>query len=51
LPEVKGTAGTAAFLVDEVFAVSPAYKWTLNHIIPVDDPLEFFTVKITEAGI
>lgn len=51
LPEVKGTAGTAAFLVDEVFAVSPAYKWTLNHIIPVDDPLEFFNVKITEAGI
>ncbi len=51
LPEVKGTAGTAAFLVDEVFAVSPAYKWTLNHIIPVDDPLEFFPVKITEAGV
>ncbi len=51
LPEVKGTAGTAAFLVDEVFPVSPAYKWTLNHIIPVDDPLEFFPVEIIEAGV
>ncbi len=50
LPEVKGTAGTTAYLVDEVFEVSPAYQWTLNHTIPVDDPLEFFTLKMIEIG-
>jgi hypothetical protein len=42
LPEVKGTAGTAAFLIDEVMPTSPAYKWTLNHTIEVDDPMELF---------
>jgi hypothetical protein len=44
LPEVKGTAGTAAFIVDEVLPASPAYRWTLNHVIPVDDPMELFTL-------
>ena len=34
LPEVKGTAGTAAFVVDEVLPASPGYRWTLNHVIP-----------------
>ena len=51
LPEVKGTAGTAAFILDEVFPASPASKWTLNHVIPVDDPTEFFQVHIVEAGV
>ena len=50
LPEVKGTAGTAAFVVDEVLPASPAYTWTMNHIIPVDDPLELFEIKIIEVG-
>jgi hypothetical protein len=42
LPEVKGTAGSVAFLLDEVLAASPAYRWTLNHTVAVDDPLELF---------
>ncbi len=50
LPEVKGTAGTAAFVVDEVLPASPAYTWTLNHVIPVDDPLELFKVNLIEVG-
>lgn len=50
LPEVKGTAGTAAFIVDEVLPVSPAYRWTMNHIIPVDDPMELFDVELIEIG-
>lgn len=50
LPEVKGTAGTAAYIVDEVLQASPAYRWTLNHVIPVDDPMELFDVKIIEVG-
>ena len=45
LPEVKGTAGTAAFVLDEVLQATPAYRWTLNHVVPVDDPMELFTVK------
>ncbi len=50
LPEVKGTAGTAAFVLDEVVEVSPAYQWTMNHVVAVDDPLELFPVKMIEIG-
>ena len=31
LPDVKGTAGSVAFVLDEVMQASPAYRWTLNH--------------------
>ena len=50
LPEVKGTAGTAAFIIDEVAEISPAYQWTLNHVIAVDDPLELFPITLVEIG-
>jgi hypothetical protein len=50
LPEVKGTAGSAAFILDEVVEVSPAYTWTMNHTVEVDDPLELFPVTMTEIG-
>lgn len=50
LPEVKGTAGTAAFLVDDVLPAGSAYKWTLNHTIPVDDPMELFDLQIEEVN-
>ena len=50
LPEVKGTAGTAAFILDEVVEISPAYTWTMNHTVEVDDPLELFPVSIIEIG-
>ncbi|MBQ7816144.1 MAG: acyclic terpene utilization AtuA family protein [Oscillospiraceae bacterium] len=50
LPEVKGTAGTAAFVLDEVIEISPAYKWTLDHTVPVDDPLELFPVTMIEIN-
>lgn len=51
LPNVKGTAGGVAFLLDEVMPASAAYRWTLNHTMRVDDPLELFPVHLTEAGI
>lgn len=51
LPEVKGTAGTAAFVVDEVLPATPSFKWSLNHVIEVDDPMEFFDVKLVEIGM
>ena len=51
LPNVKGTAGGVAFMLDEVMPASAAYRWTLNHTMRVDDPLELFPVHLTEAGV
>jgi Acyclic terpene utilisation family protein AtuA len=51
LPQVKGTAGGVAFLLDEVMPASPAYRWTLNHTMRLDDPLELFPTFISEAGV
>jgi len=50
LPEVKGTAGTAAFVIDGVLPAPPAYRWTMNHVIPVDDPLELFKIYGITVG-
>lgn len=50
LPEVKGTAGTAAFLTDEVLPASASYRWTMNHIIPVQDPMSLFPLHLVEVG-
>jgi hypothetical protein len=50
LPQVKGTAGGVAFLLDEVMPASPAYRWTLNHTMRVDNPMELFPIFVTEAG-
>ena len=50
LPEVKGTAGTAAFVMDEVVEMSPAYVWTMDHTVEVDDPLELFPITMIEIG-
>jgi hypothetical protein len=51
LPQVKGTAGGVAFLLDEVMPASPAYRWTVNHTLRLEDPLELFPTFLTEAGI
>lgn len=45
LPEVKGTAGAAAMMSDEILIGEPGYEWTLNHLIPVADPLELFRFR------
>ena len=50
LPEVKGTAGTAAFVLDEVTKISDAYVWTMDHTVEVDDPLELFPISMIEIG-
>ncbi len=50
LADTKGTAGMVAFMFDEVMAASSACRWTVNHTIHVDDPLELFPVHLTEAG-
>lgn len=52
LPNVKGTAGTAALMSDEVLVARAAYEWTINHVIPVSDPAELFPVHvITVEGV
>jgi len=49
LPDVKGTAGGVAFPLDEVVPASPAYRWTLNHTMRVDDPLDLFPLHLDEV--
>lgn len=51
LPDVKGTAGSVAFPLDEVLHASPAYRWTLNHTVEVEHPMELFPVHLVDAGI
>jgi len=51
LPDVKGTAGSVSFILDEVLQASPAYHWTLNHTVAVDNGLELFPRHMTEAGV
>ena len=50
LPEVRGTAGTAALMMDEVLRGKPGYEWTVNHVIPLGDPLELTSVKLEVVG-
>ena len=50
LPDVKGSAGSVAFALDEVLRASPACRWTLNHTLRCDDPLELFPTHMTAAG-
>jgi len=51
LPDVKGTAGSVAFPLDEVVLASPAYRWTLNHTVEVESPMDLFSTHMTEAGV
>lgn len=51
LPDVKGTAGSVAFVLDEVMPASTAYRWSIHHTVAVDQPLELFPLHMTEAGV
>jgi hypothetical protein len=51
LPDVKGTAGSVSFPLDEVLHASAAYRWTLNHTVEVQDPMQLFPTHIVDAGI
>lgn len=51
LPDVKGTAGSVAFPLDEVLHASAAYRWTLNHTMEVADPMELFPTHLIDAGV
>ena len=47
---VKGTAGTAATTKIPLKS-TPGYVWNVNHIVRVDEPMELFSLHLTEAGI
>ena len=50
LPGVLGSAGGVAFVLDEVLPASPACKWTINHTMSAEDPLELFPVQVVEVA-
>jgi hypothetical protein len=50
LGEVKGTAGSMAFLTDEILRAGDACRWTINHTLPVRDPLELFQRHLVQVG-
>lgn len=50
LPDVKGTAGAASFISDEVLNAHPGYEWTINHVLTVDDPLELHEIEYSTVG-
>ena len=50
LPEVKGSAGGVAFALDEVLRASPAHRWTVNHTLRCEHPMELFATRIETVG-
>ncbi|RMF93339.1 MAG: acyclic terpene utilization AtuA family protein [Nitrospinota bacterium] len=50
LPEVKGTAGTAALMADEILRGKAGYEWTIHHLLPLTDPLELFPITLEQVG-
>jgi hypothetical protein len=46
----KATAGGIAMLRDEILQGQPSYSWTVDHLLPVTDPLELFPITIEEVG-
>jgi len=50
VPGAKGSSGLAA-TTKETMRASPGYVWNVNHIMPVEGPVELFPVHMTEAGV
>ena len=49
-PGARGTAGVAAMPFDEVLPARTGYAWTINHLLPLEDPLELFPIRVIEVG-
>ncbi len=45
----KATAGGIAMLRDEVLRGQPSYRWTVDHLLPVKDPLELYRIETEEV--
>ena len=50
LPDLKGTAGAAALMSDEVLVGEAGYRWTLNHVIEVRHAAELFASRSMTIG-
>ena len=50
LPEVKGSAGSVAFALDEVLRAGPL-AWTLNHTLRCDDRWNCSTTHDRRSGV
>jgi hypothetical protein len=46
----KGTAGGIAMIRDEVLRGQPAYRWTVDHLLPLHDPLELHSIALEEVA-
>ncbi|MDR7427725.1 MAG: acyclic terpene utilization AtuA family protein [Armatimonadota bacterium] len=49
-PGARGTGGVAALPFDEILPARPGYRWTINHLLPLDDPLELFPIRHVQVG-
>ncbi len=46
----KATAGGIAMLRDEVLQGQPSYRWTVDHLLPVKNPLDLFRIDVEEIA-
>ncbi len=44
----KATAGSICSMIDEVVEGVPGYRWTIEHLLPLDDPCEIFPMRMVE---
>jgi hypothetical protein len=42
----KATAGSVSFTVDECLPGLPAYSWSADHLVRLNDPFEWFPTHI-----
>lgn len=49
-PGARGTGGVAALPFDEILPARPGYRWTINHLLPLDDPLELFPIRHVQVA-
>ena len=47
---MDGTLDTSQAM-SSLMPASAAYRWTLNHTMQLDDPLELFPTFVVEAGL
>lgn len=50
-PGQKSSGGGAALIVDEALrGEQAAYRWTMDHLLTVEDPLELFPIRMHRVG-
>lgn len=50
-PGQKHSGGGAALILDEALQPEhPAFRWTIDHLLPLDNPLELFPIEMHTIG-